>query len=129
LKEVLNKELGPAFLFYGVRTRNDIYYKDLLFESLNNHYITHLYIAFSNESNDDNLPGMFVSDKIIMEKEKLFDYLIDFNYYLCGGVKGYAKSCYKAIEFVYNSKYNKNGEEFIKELKKNNQVFEDLADS
>ena len=120
-------KFGKSVLFYGVRDENEIIYKDLIYQALNEGLISDVHIAFSGTDKK------MIADAIWEYKDEVYQALKQNggSIYMCGGVSGFGTSIYDQIKRVIKAVdgVDDNGaNSFIDSLRKQDRCFEDLSD-
>ena len=119
---------GDAYLFFGVRNKDDEVYNTLIDHALKAGVLTKVYISHSSSCCNPR----FVSSDIETNGAMIYDLLErGGRVYLCGGASGLAWSCVKAIKEIiakYGNMSAADAEEYFSKLLREGRYAEDISD-
>jgi len=120
--------LGPAYLFFGVRSLEDLIYKDFIQDAKETGALTEFLISYSNVC---RLEARFVSDDLERQGKLVYEILEQGGHiYLCGGAGGFAPSCAMAVKKALEKHGNltpEQAQEYYMTLVREGRYSEDIS--
>lgn len=120
--------LGPAYLFFGVRDKNDMVYSEMIETAIKVKALTKVWVAFS-----DGKCGRNISSYLDENAHTICNIIQSGGHvFLCGGAGGFATSCLKSIKAALKKcssrlTYQGKAEMYFKEFVSSGRLSEDTA--